>query len=83
MPKARKSANMWYARAQQFRALAEALPGTLDRADYPGESKFQIDERVDVLDLTRRRLLRESERCWAEGGRVEVEAKRRKEEAHG
>lgn len=63
---------MWYARAQQFRALAGAItnPG---RSDFRGEDDLVFDERVAAVELTRQRLIRESDKCLALGGKLEVE----------
>ncbi|TAN03106.1 MAG: hypothetical protein EPN36_14000 [Rhodanobacteraceae bacterium] len=63
---------MWYARAQQYKALAESLPVPVRRWD-PYESKCDFEEREAVTDIVRRRLLRESEKCWAAGGKLDLE----------
>ncbi len=69
MPKAAKSPEMWYARALQFRALADELGVPTRR---PRESIHEFNERVAVVDLTRQRLVRDSEKCWAHGGAAEI-----------
>lgn len=72
MPRARKSPSMWYARAQQYKAMAEALPVPVRRWT-PYESICDFEEREAVTDLVQRQLLREAEKCWAAGGRLELE----------
>lgn len=72
MPRARKSPSMWYARAQQYKALAEALPVPVRRLS-PYESTCEFEEREAVTDMVRRQLLRESDRCWAAGGKLDLE----------
>lgn len=77
MPKARKSARMWYARAQQFRAIADAITNP-SRGGFRGEDDLVFDERVAAVELTRQRLIRESEKCWALGGKLEVDQLRQR-----
>ncbi|WOB24791.1 MULTISPECIES: hypothetical protein [Xanthomonas] len=69
MPRAKKSPGMWYARAQQYRAMADGL-----QCQEQGlhETKHQHVERRDATELVRRQLIRESERCWREGGRIDA-----------
>lgn len=71
MPRAIKSASMWYARAQQLQRIAEAIDVPM-RLNY-AETEFEFQERLDITDLTRRRLLAEANRCWAKGGKRDLE----------
>lgn len=71
MPKGAKSPGMWYARAQQFRIISDALEIPMRLNGWESESEFA--ERLAVFELTRARLLRESNKCWANGGRLELE----------
>ncbi len=69
MPRGKKSPSMWYARAQQYSAMADGL----ERPERkPHECLSEYNERYDATELVRRQLTRESEKCWREGGRIDV-----------
>jgi hypothetical protein len=71
---------MWYARGQQFKAMAEALPNPVRRRS-PYESKCEFEEREAATDLVRRRLLREADRCYATGGKLDLEKLKAQQES--
>lgn len=73
-----KGPSQWYARAREYRALADALPKP-ERVREAGvrEDDLDFEERQKVFEQVHRQLLKESEKCWAAGGRREMERTRR------
>lgn len=74
MPVAKKGPKQWYSRAKQFEAMASQLQEP-ERQIQPFETTVEFGERWAAFKVTKARLMRESHKCWVEGGRIDVKAR--------